>query len=39
MDEVAYQSLVRTAKETIRVMEQALEERKVTLEDAGRGAF
>jgi len=32
---VAYQSLVKTAEETIRAMGQALEERKVTLEDAG----
>ena len=35
MDEVAYQDLVKTAEDTIRAMEQALEEGKVTLEDAG----
>ncbi|KFI37321.1 hypothetical protein HY02_08065 [Peptococcaceae bacterium SCADC1_2_3] len=35
MDEVAYQSLVRTAEETIRTIGQALEERKETLEDTG----
>jgi len=35
MDEVAYQRLVRTAKETIRAIGQAIEEGKVTLEDAG----
>jgi hypothetical protein len=35
MDEVAHQSLVKTAEETIRAIGQALEEGKVTLEDAG----
>jgi len=35
IDEAAYQKLIETAEETIRVIGRVLEERKVTPEDAG----